>query len=63
MAGVIPGRETVPFGITTIIDLAFFAAIKLSKMNPARPSELQQESSSPPPLIRYRTGYFSWLVL
>src|SRR5579863_9262361 len=60
--GVIPGRSTVPFGITIIIGLAFFAAMRLSRMKPARPSELQHESSSPPPLIKYSTGYFAWLV-
>jgi hypothetical protein len=29
-----------PAGITTIIGFAFFAAIRLSRMNPARPTDV-----------------------
>ena len=35
------GRRLVcPAGITTIIGFAFFAAIRLSRMKPARPTEV-----------------------
>ena len=41
-----------PAGITTIIGLAFFAAIRLSRMKPARPTEVHESSASPAPWSR-----------
>ena len=51
-AAATAGRGRLPLGITTIIGFAFLAAIRLSRMNPARPIVLQPESSSPPPCSR-----------
>ena len=41
-----------PAGITTTMGRAFFAAIKLSRMNPARPTEVHDSSQSPAPCSR-----------
>ena len=48
-AGMSFGGGRLPLGMTTSIGTAFFAAIRLSRMNPARPIVVQPESSSPPP--------------
>ena len=50
--GMFAGVGRLPLGITTSIGTAFFAAIRLSRMKPARPIVLQPESSSPPPCSR-----------
>ena len=41
-----------PAGMTTTIGLIFFAAIRLSKMNPARPTDVHASSQSPAPCSR-----------
>ena len=47
------GRGCVwPAGITTIIGLAFLAAIRLSRMKPARPTDVHESSLSPAPCSR-----------
>ena len=47
-----PAPLTWPAGITTIIGFALFAAIRLSRMKPARPTELHESSTSPAPCSR-----------
>ena len=46
------GDNGSPAGITTTIGRAFPAAMRLSRMNPARPTVLHDASESPPPWIR-----------
>ena len=51
-AGAAGPRRVWPAGMTMIIGLAFLAAIRLSRMNPARPTEVHESSLSPAPCRR-----------
>jgi hypothetical protein len=49
---LVAGDRVWPAGMTTIIGLAFLSAIRLSRMKPARPTELHEWSLSPAPCSR-----------
>ena len=51
-APMLKSAEVCPAGMTTIIGRAFFSAIRLSRIKPARPTEDQEWSQSPAPCSR-----------